>query len=305
MDRRSNTGRRWWGAAVVVAVLLAALVGRGVAGTPITGSAQRAALPGPPSVGDCLQAAPTVRGAAFDSPRSRVFSARTGPCADANFGEVVSVQDIDSFRGSHTDRSAVLDPGACQQPAADYLGWAAPESEPHAAGTVSWQPAVWQDLALLGPDAAEFGAGQRWLSCILLPRLTPYAGSVRGSRPGPAVDALGSCRPTANETADPSVACGEPHISEVFGIGTVGPAQVPELLQACRQLISSETGLTDPAAAGALSIWVEVGGSGDGPPRSGGDAGSSTGRCTASAAGGRQLNASLLGVGDGPLPLVS
>ncbi|MET0863647.1 MAG: septum formation family protein [Nakamurella sp.] len=293
--------RRWWGAAVVALVLLSALILPGIAGARLTGSAQRAPIAGAPAVGDCLQNDPTGRRAAFDSPGTRVFSGAVGPCAERNFGEVVSVQDVDTFRGSSTERSAVIDPAACQFPAADYLGWSEPDTPVDAAG---WMPSALQNLVLFGPDSSQFRVGQRWLACVLLPRTAPYSGSMRDTRPGPAIDALGSCRATANDTADGYVPCGDPHISEVFGVGAVGPADVPELLQACRGIITLEAGLADPTAGGSLSIWVEAGGS-FGDPAQRGHVRKSAGKCTVAATGGRQLGASLLGVGDGPLPWAS
>jgi len=293
--------RRWWGAAVVALVLLSALVVPGLAGVRVTGSPQRLPVAGPPMVGGCLPTDPAASRGAFDAPGTRVFSGPVGPCDDRNFGEVVSTQDVDTFRGSHPDRSA-LDPADCQRAAVDYLGWAEP---PDASGPASgWNSAALQNLVLFGPDATQYFGGQRWLACVLLPHTAPYPGSVRGTRPSPAVDSLGTCRATANDTGDPAVPCGEPHVSEVFGVGTVGPSEVPELLQACRELISREAGLTDPTAGGSLSIWVEAGGS-FGDPVQRGRSGKSSGRCTVSATGGRQLTASLLGVRDGALPWAS
>lgn len=295
--------RRWWGAAVVAAVLLSALVLPGIAGTRLTGAAQRAPIPGPPSVGFCLSATPAGNGGPFDSPKMRVLTGPVGPCDDANFGEVVSVQDVETFRGSSTDRMAVLDPAACELPAAQYLGWAGPAPGAAPAEAAGWLPVALQNLVLFGPGDAQYSVGQRWISCVLLPGLTPYPGSVRGTEPGPAVDAFGTCRAGANNTASPHVPCSEPHVSEVVGVGSVESDQVPELVKACRELFSREARLSDPTAGGALSIWVEAGGSFGDPPQ-GGNAGSTPGRCTVSATGGRQLDASLLGVGDGPLPLV-
>ncbi|MET0966853.1 MAG: septum formation family protein [Nakamurella sp.] len=282
-------------------VLVSALIIPGIAGARLPGSAHRAPIAGPPTVGDCVQTSPAGRRAAFDSPNTRVFSGSFGPCADRNFGEVVSVQDIDTFRGSSTDRAAVIDPAACLIPAADYLGW--PEPAGSSVDSAGWAPAALQNLVLFGPDASQYFVGQRWLACVLLPRTAPYSGSMRDSRPGPAVDALGTCRATANEAGGEYVPCSEPHISEVFGVGSVGSADIPELSQACREMISRESGLSDPTAAGTLSTWVEAGGSfGDPPQRV--RSGVSAGRCTVSATGGRQLNGSLLGVDDGPLPWV-
>ena len=295
--------RRWWGAAVVATVLLSALVVPGIAGTRLTGAAQRAPIPGPPTVGDCLRAEPTRKGGAFDSPSMRVFTGPVGPCDEANYGEVVSVQDVDSFRGSISDRMAVLDPAGCERPATEYFGWSAAVPGVGSSEPTRWLPAALQNLVLFGPDASQYALGQRWLSCVLLPGAAPYAGSVRGNQPGPAVNAFGTCRVSANDTSSPHVRCEEPHVSEIVGVGSVEPTKVPELLDACRRLISAEAGLSDPTAGGALSIWVEAGGSFGDPPQAG-SSGRTPGRCTVSATGGRQLNASILGVGAGPLPLV-
>jgi hypothetical protein len=125
---------------------------------------------------------------------------------------------------------------------------------------------------------------------------------VRGERSGAATDAFGSCRVIGDTVAEPYSPCEEPHDSEVFGYVSVDPADIPELLASCRELISAATGLPDVTGGGRLSLWVETGGSFGDQLQRPSDLGVSQGRCTLTTKHGARLEASLIGIGTRPLP---
>jgi hypothetical protein len=295
--------RRWWGAFVIALVLLASLVVPNIVGSRLAGRAARTAIPAPPQVGMCLLADPSASHAALDLPNMRVQSGAVGPCGDANYGEVVWVQDAGEARSRLVGWARELVPYQCRKPASRYLGWQplAPSSQTGPTST-TWLAAATAKLIRLGPDQAQYRAGQGWLACVMLPRFAPYAGSARGGTSEAAMAAFGSCHVAAGGSAQTYVPCDEPHRSEIFGLSPIDPAQVQVLFNACKELITRVTGMLDPTAGGALTVSVEAieapGNEPQQPPAP------TPGYCAIRTVGDRLLAASLLGIGARPLPWV-
>ena len=256
---------------------------------------------------------------------------RTGPCGDANYGEVVSVTpDWHTFPSTVMNRMSHPESLACQTPARGYLGWdvridpAAAQSgagpnpgsivigDPGLPGRAlgDWRPVTTETVGLLGPTLSQYLSGQTWIACVVYPRVAPYAGVVRGGASGAAAAAYGSCAGVAAQ--DDS--CVQPHVTEIFGVTRAIDTDQAALAASCRELVITASGMTDPTAGGALRVGVLVGGSfgdslppaapesaSDDPAELGGDQ-QGQAACVVSVAGDRLLVGSLAGIGDGPLP---
>jgi|GEM_PF-1238483 len=321
-----------WGAGVVALALITALIVPNVMGRRIVGSPSRVPVAGPPAVGDCLHSDIEDRRSALAYISVTIWSARVGPCGDGsggadpgagnapadhtgatNDGEVVSVTlDAGEFPSTVANRVSAPEVPACRPPATDYLGWDVPAaggtaSPPGEAGGPpgSWRPTMTESVALIGPDIGQYLSGQHWLACVILPRETPYSGSVRNGVAGPAADAFGACLADSQTPARQGVPCGQPHDAEVFGTVPLDTGDARTLLASCQDLVAEATGLTDTTAGGALTVHLETGGSvaanGRGTPAQAIDP--VLGSCTVTVLGDRLLRASLTGVGTGPLPL--
>jgi hypothetical protein len=145
-------------------------------------------------------------------------------------------------------------------------------------------------VILVGPDISQYLSGQRWIACAIRPAQSPYPGSIRGARAGPAADAFGRC-----EWPGPPVErvpCGEPHTVEVFGIA-IGRDRGDDGLLRCTELVAAVTGMIDPTAGGQLRVQGDGNGIG---------AGGTAPTCGVRVTGNRSLRGSLLGHGPGPLP---
>ena len=296
MDRRAA------GAVVLIAAVLVALAIPTTTGRRIAGSAARSTVLDAPEFGQCLSAAPEPTVAYR---RVTAFAAPVGPCGPASFGEIVFVApDLRAFPSSmEFDRTSFVDASVCEAPARAYLGWdpgvwngsAGPTDIERA--LADWHPVLTQTLVLMGPDAAQYLAGQRWIGCAMLPRQAPYSGSVRtGAASGafPAADAYGSCRAHPTGTAGRDLPCSVAHDVEVFGWAatsgwgapTSGAAVEESVLSSCRALVTAVTGMIDPSAGGSLRVVVES-------ERASDAAGSGRATCLVEVAGNSRLGGGL------------
>ena len=323
--------RRWWGTAVVVLALLAAFIVPNFAGRRIDGSATRVPIPDPPQVGQCLLADINGQRSAFNYMQVVVAAAPVGPCADANYGEVVSVTaDHHDFPSTVVNRMRHPESLACQPIARQYLGWPTPPvsatdgsegvdstlspTGAHGGALGPWWPVSTGFVGLLGPDISQYLSGQKWIACVVYPRAGEYSGTVRGGRAGPAAAAFGSCQDGAESAVQRRVSCRGPHDTEIFAIASRVDADSDVLTATCRELVASATTMADPMAGGALAVEVMIRGSfGDSArpinPGSGSpvfedpvDAERGQVACAISVVGDRKLVGSLTGLGDGPLP---
>ncbi|MGS0687447.1 hypothetical protein ACVBEQ_20215 [Nakamurella sp. GG22] len=280
MDRRAA------GAVVLIAAVLVALAIPTVTGRRIAGSAARLSTADAPELGQCLSAAPEPT---LAYGRVTAFAAPAGPCGAANYGEMVFVApDFRAFPSTMVfDRTSFVDPGDCDPPAREYLGWEPAGSSGSAGPTdtaralADWRPVLTQTLVLIGPDKAQFLAGQRWIGCAMLPRKAPYSGSLRtGAASGafPAADAYGSCRAQPSAAGRRELPCSVAHDAEIFGWSATsgwgaptggsaepgpaepGPAASDEesIMASCRALVTAVTGMIDPSAGGSLRVVVET-----------------------------------------------
>lgn len=277
--------RRVTGALILLVGLTVALVLPAVVGRPIAGTAGRPPVPEPPVVGDCLTA-PPERAA---SPLILPVAPATAPVAactsgGTSFGEVVLVT-----RASTPAALAAVEWDDCGAPLQTYLGW--PSSR--------WRPAQSAVLALLGPDAEQVAVRQAWVACAITTGPPGYPGSVRDGF-GPAADRYGDCDPTRPFDPAPRP-CDEPHDQEAIGRAVVGYDDLAGLDQSCTDLVRQRTGLADPTAGGRLAVLVAPVDPNTVPPDV--SAGGQAMTCGIRVVGTGKLTASLVGIGDRPLPL--
>jgi hypothetical protein len=305
--------RRWWGAILVAAALVAAIVVPVGAARRIAGEAVAGVVAGPPSSGDCASwiADPWPR---FDDPAPQIDdvfgypTATVGPCDGPVVGEVVSVTLAPEppVRISATDYLSQI--SQCAIDAITYTG-----SIPPVVDVASGPPIVWAAqpefrYTRVGPDLAQRAQGQQWSACLIgSADGTPFTGRLRDVlTAGTLPTAFGTCLPSADPAAGDRVGCGRPHPAEVLGSTRLGPSAVTaaDLHQACTVFAGRAMRAADPTRAGAIEITVvapdEWGGTVIAPTA---DAVADTFvLCVAAARDGRMFTRSLIGVAEGPLP---
>lgn len=319
MDRR-----RLAGLGVLAAAVVALAVGTGLARPPIGGAAQASPVDSPPQVGDCLYAGPdgpwvmTSDGSALeDRAHARWYAA----CGDPWFGEVVAVRTPADIQADlTTNRSGVgFDP--CAAATSAYLG------RPVIAGVAGWQP-VAIFAVQLEPDLRQRAAGQRWQACVLGPLAfgpggepRPWASAqgglpistelLRGRWNEPDLrNRVGQCESGPPGAATP-VFCGSAHDREVVAWGSwERSVDAATLQQGCAVQAAAMMQRSEPTVAGTLAVDVTV------PSIDGASAevlasdaefdSVGSARCVIRAANpARQLTATVIGLGDGPVPLTS
>ncbi len=280
--------RRLLGVVLVLLVVLVTLVVARWDGRRILGTAAIGRPAGPPTVGDCVAALigptpplfPLVFGlsAAAVGERSVVFS----DCGGEHVGEVTAFRRIGA---SATGIAGATSDGQwCTQVAVGYrehLRW-----QVRAVTGGVWTPVVaHRFVAILGEPVGGTDAG-RWAACaVLAPGLEHYRGSYLRSMADTAAPApFGFCRSGA--IPDRRVSCQSPHGEQVFGTAASGAAPA---LDTCRDLVGRVTGMTDVTGGGRLRVSV----AGDG----------TTVTCRVGVVGPIELTATLIGIGDAPLPL--
>jgi len=336
--------RRLVGALLVVVVISAAIVLPPLlAGSRVAGSASAIDLPDPPRVGSCLLYSLPAAGddltdgtsvdlagyragqRAHDGdvlPAIAVF----GPCDGEIAGEVVDV--IEAPGDAATRRATAI--GAeqqCRAATSDYTGLddatarftdspdatapdaTAPDATaPDAtADPVRWSPSVNLRYRWVQPEPLQRAAGRTWLACVVTPsRPVLYSGSVAaafstGTLPNP----FGLCWAGATVRVGMGVVdCSLPHSSELLSVGRVEePTRwtSSQVRAACARVATAFIGRSDPTAGGALDIPVT-------PPdldrRVFWDAPLDL-TCYLTASGGRQLDGTVVSLGDRPIPFVS
>lgn len=279
--------RRAAGALILVVGLTVALVLPAVAGRRIAGTPGRPPIPAPPAVGDCLTEPPDFAA----SPLMLSVVLATAPVATCTDGPRSSFGEVVMVTGASTPPEALDAFGYddCVAPMQEYLGW--PPSR--------WWPAGAAALVLLGPDAEQVAVGQSWIACAMVTGPDGYSGSVRDGF-GPAADQYGDCDPTRRFDQAPRP-CDEPHTEEVIGRAVVGFDDLTGLEESCADLVRRRTGLTDPTAGGRLAVRVAPVDPNTVPPDV--SAGGQTMTCGVRVVGDGTLTAALTGIGDRPLPL--
>ncbi|MET3807460.1 hypothetical protein ABIB25_004486 [Nakamurella sp. UYEF19] len=320
VDRRRAglmiVGRRRAGLMIVLLVLVAAvvaprLVGRQVLGTPVA-----ATIPGAPGIGDCLLDAPSsTHGVVSGEGKALYQNVRTGPCSGSRFGEVVAVlpQGLSAKPVRVADDDGVFsfeDPNraVCTTAMARYLD--------RSAGVDVWRSSIVFESVLLQPTDLQQRFGQNWVACGVFVggrtgAVLDYAGTVRdslrsGLAPDASLDAIPDCLSSTSYFVQHPVDCAEPHPVEAFGqILTHHPSTTELSLGAtCATVIGVATGMSDPTAAGQLQITaMAVHRASDGTFAPGLSTQDELGTATCVVISKtRQLNGSLVGLGDGPVP---
>jgi hypothetical protein len=166
-------------------------------------------------------------------------------------------------------------------------------------------------VAILSTPSSD-PAESPWAACaVVSPELEAYRGSYLASfAQGPSPAPFGLCRPN---DADRWVSCVAPHRTQVFGTVTGQRASAAADSASCRGLIAGMTGMADISAAGALRLDVDgeappaggksLGGAADGSvnPVTAGPTGDAS--CRLSVVGDGELVGTLIGIGQGRLPL--
>lgn len=288
--------RRVVGALTLIVALALMLVMPRLLSPGIGGMAAAAPLPTGPAVGSCVLGWPReVDVVACDRPH------------DGEVVELVSPQDV--------SRAMV-----CGVATEAYLG-GPPETN---LGVRPPTDRDWQDAAmrydhkvLLAPPAESLG-GLRWRACMIFPTSgLPYIGSVRSAGGGgvDVPDAFRTCLSAANDR----VACTESHRSELLGEMSLpalnGLLTAPEFNPAvlepsrwqagCAKFGSTVVGGTDPTRQGTLDYVVDTI---DGTSLSylgpnGAALSVAIPQCKAQYRGPTPLIGSVVGLGDGALPV--
>jgi hypothetical protein len=322
--------RRALGVAVLCVALLCSVLVAKAGGLRVAGIA--ALPPGldAPTVGDCLS---SVSGPIAGAPPSTTSidsvgqtAVTFGDCARDHLGEVVAFRRQPG-RSTDTAGVASIDPadsnGAsaesdgewCQRISFDYRSSASYLLRNASAGL--WVPATGQRFVAILSAPSVDPARQRWAACaVVAPELETYHGLyvsslAQGITPAP----FGLCR--SGDAADHWVSCITPHRTQVFGTAAGGPAlPASQENSACHGLIEAMTGMADVSAGGALRVDVASGGSGQAGAGSAAVAAGASNTdnpgtgdltrdasCRLSVVGEGELVGTLIGVGQGRLPL--
>lgn len=306
--------RRWWGAAIVAAVLLAAIVVPNVPGHRIAGEPVAGTVPDSPSTGDCATwiADPWPR---FDNPAPQiedVFDYPTvtiGSCAGPIVGEVVSVASapVPPVQISATDYLSQL--SQCPIDAIAYTGSIAPVVDVASGASIVWAAQPEFRYTRVGPDLAQRAQGQQWSACLIgSADGVPYSGRLRDVLTGGKLpSSFGTCLRSIDPFGTNHPACDQPHPAEVLGTTTLGPQAVSgaDIQQACHDFAARALRTADPTRDGAIRIQAVA-------PRDWGvkligptspSIADTFVDCTAVAENGTMFIRSLIGVADGPLPI--
>lgn len=316
--------RRLLGLGVLAAAVLVLAIGSGLLRPSVTGLAQAPPVAPPPQVGECLFAGAGGPWGVRDGQggyRQNPFAREFGPCQGEWFGEIVDVQagaqmtkDLISDRGLASARRA------CAEAERTYLD--APDLST-LDGT--WQSTVLTDSVPIGPDPRQYAAGQSWQACLLsAPQWTAdgrpvgdgvdgVAGTTGARLAGGWSDAgirtrLGRCE-DAGPGDRPGLFCGAPHDVEWLALGWWNTEAPPaaQLRTACVELAGRLMQRADPTAGGTLVAEVSVLGVAGAPTVVGDDAvlpESGSAQCRLRPTDPDQvLTGTLLGVGEGPVPL--
>ena len=253
--------RRLVGVALVALTVLA-VTAIGVATRPVAGTPTAASIPPAPLVGDCVLTRPTgigwddQPGAGPDDPPA---AAETGPCDGPRYGEIAAVDaaqtSIDEQLGQWPE---------CDQQVTAYLGIPLTDGP----AEKYWHTSVMAlATGFLWPSRVQAAAGQRWAACVAAIS-DPFASTIQ--RPGrvdftlrggwsnpPVRDLIGVCRQDPLEY----LSCAQPHRSEVFADADLSAPELTQdqLDQGCRDLVGTQTGMSDITAAGALTVEVTIG----------------------------------------------
>lgn len=159
MDARSARFGPWLGGAILLGLMTLMVVVAGIRGTVVVGRSVAVPVPAPPEPGHCLLENPFDEGSnGYFLVGDELPSWRTGRCAGARFGEVVTI-------GAGVELASSFPAGLweqCWRDGLGYLGLPDPMArDDHRA------PGVNVQTALIGPSERQRAAGQDWAACVI------------------------------------------------------------------------------------------------------------------------------------------
>ncbi len=310
--------RRALGIAVLCVALLCSILITKAGGIRVAGIA--ALPPGldAPKVGDCLGSVSAPMSAGSAAPSAAVSIDVIGEtavtfadCASEHLGEVVAFRRTPADAAGSGSATGGSDGEWCQRVALDYRSYSMYRLRDDAIG--SWVPSTGQRFVAILSTPSSDPAESPWAACaVVSPELEAYRGSYLASfAQGPSPAPFGLCRP--DDHGERWVSCVTPHRTQVFGTITGQAVSTAANSSSCRGLIAGMTGMADISAGGALRLIVadEVppaggtfpDGAADGSvnPATAGPTGEAS--CRLSVVGDAELVGTLIGVGQGRLPL--
>lgn len=292
----------------------------------VRGTAVAVPVAGAPAVGDCVLdpgSSPWILQDATPAPTSNISlpypTLQIGSCVATRYGEVVAII-ADPARPVVTTNAdgsgSIVDPNmeTCQPAALRYIGLPVSGRGYQADFFTFWNPTAALGAAGSAPSVRQRAAGQHWLACVTYPQpgshgmIDPpasYESSLRGAMlTGAHRDELGTCLLVADPVQNQNIDCTELHQGELFGYAYTGERHVSraELERTCRQVIAQLTRLPDITAGGDLTVQLLVFDSNRAPVTAAQEPANAFAFCGLNTTGSRQLRASLLARGRGPLP---
>ena len=327
--------RRWTGAMTLLLAVTLALVGPGIGGRGVRGEAGAAVLPGAPAVGDCLlrtpvdpSVAPGLLMPAVDPVIAELTDSATlpavtvpafgaaaaGRCTGPVLGEVVEVlTDRDAVTVALTQTSGADRDARCRDAAVEYVGLRSADPATSEAGAtrlpgpaadaspLEWSPALPIEARWVGPDRLRRQVGQLWMACVLTPDSEqPYRGTARATfGTGAPPPALGLCWPVGDLDSLPrAVDCAGPHRGQLMAVGSLPEpdrADFTAVHRSCREVVSRLMLRADPEASGDLVVRTDPA---EPPPTRRFTQGPVTVACFVASADGRELDGSVMGLGE-------
>lgn len=302
--------RRWFGVVVVVGVLLAAVVGANPLTRRVAGDPAPVTVSGAPSIGDCVTSLPTAeRGADLDGTIDYP-SAEYGPCNNPIVGEVSSVDQAIAPARQITGAEYWPLSAQCALDAIGYTGSIPPVvNQGGGRPGILWTPSLSFDYLPVGPSAVQRALGQHWSACVVgAVDATPYLGQLHQVLTGGVLPAVfGSCWPSAYLRSANQIPCDQPHPVELLGTTVLGGTSIStaDVMAACVVYAGRVLRTADPTRQGVIALDVagfdrvfEI------QPTDDTNLAGRDVSCYAKAPTGSRFNGTLVGIGDGPLPLV-
>jgi hypothetical protein len=296
---------------VLVGVLLTAMLTAGPLTRRVAGHPAALAVAGAPMIGDCVTGFPMAeRGIEVDQTLD-FPTAEFGPCDRPIVGEVSSTVDRAVAPPRRITGAEYWPMSAqCALDAIGYLGSIPPVVDQGAGRPgILWTPSVSIAYLPIGPNAAQRTLGQHWSACVVGSNDgTAYTGRLQQALSSGVLPAVfGSCWPASYFRTARQTPCDQPHVVELLGTTLLGTHPVPaaEVRGACAQFAGRVMRTADPTRQGAIVVDIV------GDDRGFADLPSGENylqdrdvSCYAKAAAGSRFNGTLVGIGDGPLPLV-
>ena len=272
---RKITATEWIGGCVIAAVGLLLVLGSTLPSAGISGEATPVSVPAAPAVGQCLTAASVV----IDCSRPHRWEVTASWAAVDGHRSIEATEDTCRNRGASYGHLRDV---------SRLAGWTL---------RISSITAVRQ-----APANARAGL-LGWAVCTIQPAWvdsrTGSIGAVR--RPDQAPELFGLClynTPLAGGGVD----CGEIHDQQLLGSTVIvsedAAAAGKAATASCYQLAALVIGVSDPTFHGQLSIHVDIE-----PDSATSASGRFSGKCSVISIAGNMLNGTVVGLGDGPLPL--